>query len=196
MKVKLRNVYNFDLTLGGAAAGTSNAMSINSPFDPYIAAGGGSCSGFAEWAAMYHRYICYGSKHVVTFQVDSNGAADAVAGVFALSSQDTAPPVYKYADVLTEMKGARWRMMGNASAGATTNPRFMITKYCSVRTIEGQRHLDEDQYGADVTSDPSRQPQLVVAMGAYAAFSASVHVVVVSTYYTKFYRPKLATLAT
>lgn len=193
--VKLRSFTAFTLSTAGATAGAYNAISLNSAYDPYVGAGGGSCTGFTQWAALYGRYMVRASKHVVRAQVNTNGSVDGVFGMYPLASTDTVPSLFKQADALTEIKGARMRVMGNASSAASTDPRIVLTKYFSIRRIEGQSSLDDDLYGAAVTADPTRQPQLIIAMGSYSNFTAEVHVVVQSTYYVKFYRPLCAALA-
>lgn len=71
-------VYVEYITLGGAVC-TSHDFRLNSPFDPYYAAGGHQARGYDQWRTFYRRYRVTQTK--ISFQVADSGATFGIPAV-------------------------------------------------------------------------------------------------------------------
>jgi len=176
---------------GTAVAGTVNAVSLNSAYDPYVGVGGGKCSGFDQWKELYQNYIVRSSEHTVKFILNDSDVSDnsMVVGIVPTSSSLTYPTsVLEYADWLIETPRAQYARFTNFVEGTPLQVASFKGQY-NIAQIEGiTGPLDYYQYGAPVTADPPAQPQLNLVVGLDNAVSTwSVSVNVASKYFVEFY---------
>nr|WAE42350.1 MAG: capsid protein [Cressdnaviricota sp.] len=191
MMTKLK--YNTHSALSvSSLGGASFAYSLNSPYDPQISSGGGSCSGYEQWAGMYENYLCYGAKFVLTAYPKSNtdqmliGLAPVVGGGHYPST------TLAYSDWLTESKYAIYRVAPQYVEGNNYQP-IRLKKYFSVKKLQQLSHLGTDtaNFSGATAGDPPIQP-VVALIIAFQDMSGDANVVydICITYYTLFYNPK------
>lgn len=192
MRIKLR--YAADDTVGvSSGSGAVRTYSVNSPFDPYVSVGGGSCSGFAQWAGMYRKYVCHSCRVVVTGVVTDNDNSTLVVGIRGRSSSSGLPgSAALYGDWLVESKGSAYRRI---PPWVSPQPyhRFTLVKYFTVKELEGWSNLDDSDWSADVTADPPGQPVFDLVAGyTTGTGTCTIEYHTSITYYTKFFQPKLS----
>lgn len=183
VKLKFSDIYTM-------ATNGSNLENLqfrgNGTFDPQVSVGGGSCPYFANYAALYLRYVTYGSKIKVTFSCASS--QNVVAAVYpAVSSTVLASQIN---DVI-EQVGCKAKTVANNSAGGNIKT---ITMYRNAANVFGipRIAMDIDEtYNSAVTSTPSRQFYWnVMSQANDQSTNATIRARVDITYYVKFYRQK------
>jgi hypothetical protein len=180
------------LMTGTATGGTTVAISLNSAYDPYVAAGGGKCTGFDQWAALYQRYIVRNSDHRARFVLQDSTVTDhsMIVGMVANSSANTFPSTpAQYSDWLIETPNSVWGRFTNI-VNNTPYQVFNCKKSFDVAKIEGvSGPLDYVDYSGPVTADPTLQPivSLVAALDSTSVATFHVSVNIESTYYVEFY---------
>lgn len=185
------------LSWGAAASSATVSYSMNSPYDPYYAVGGGQCSGFSQYASIYDRYICTGCK--VTAQVSSGltSGLNINFGLCGTASNESLPAAPQYIDYLRE--SPRTKVVSKVINSGITNAQWShgrVSKYFSVKRVENRKSIiGEDNYTAATTADPTTQPlvTLIVAQSANGATTLVTSVDIV--YYVRFYQPKTGLIA-
>lgn len=189
MKLRFTEDRPLNITVG---SGALTSYSMNSPFDPLYGLGGGSCSGFAQFAAVYERYLCTGCKVVFTGVATANDNSSLVVGMRARPSSHPVPTGTSfYGDWLIESKSPCYRRL---PSWVTPQPysRWSLTKYFSVKGTEAVKSLEDVYYAATTAADPTNQPLVDIVAGYTTGTGTCVldcHVTI--TYYVKFFRPKI-----
>lgn len=173
--------------------GTTQVYAMNSPYDPYFASAGESCSMFGAWANLYHKYISPGCKVELDVVITAN---DSFSGVIGLIADDaaTSPPstASLYGSWLTESKNAVFKNLDPYVSG---NPyqHIHMKKYFSVAYSQGLKgELDIEDYAGSVTADPPIQPKVYLVMATTngtATMAAKCRIRI--TYPTRFFIPKI-----
>lgn len=197
MFVKLKNVDTLDLSTAGANAGVALAIRVNGPYDPYYPTGGGTPSGYTQYANMYNMYLCYGASYKAIFTYYTNNQDATVCGMTAISSMELCPGLTsKYGSWLTESKGAKWKSVPvKVYQDGNPLPRYIFKKYCNVKRIECMPTLtnNDNNYTSLTNTTPLRNTLLYCVNGTSdgSTQTASCKVEIVSTYYVKFFQPKI-----
>jgi len=194
IRLKLR--FNDDVAINGTSVGGASAgFSLNSLYDPDISLGGGVISMFEQWAAIYKKYIVYGAKVTATCFVTSNNSGGLTVGMAGLAAGAAVPSsVAEYADWITETKGAVFKPIPLYTSGQDY-PVARFSKYYSIKRLNGER-LEEDEYGADVTTDPTKESVCYLVAGYHNSTGTFVtRWTIRVTYYCKLYQPQLGATA-
>lgn len=184
----------FNFASGGITDYALNSYRINGPYDPNVAIGGGSCTGWDELAAIYGKYRCLGAKLTATCY--NTCATPLVICVRARDSTDSAfssgtqvvNGSYEYGANIRAI-----RLVPYTGAGMA-HPRGTVSLYASVRRLEGLRSNIDEDYTAATNGTPVTQCAFDVCMAAWNGTTVSLtsNVMVNVVYYVRFYDRNLA----
>lgn len=191
LKVKLVFEEHYDMNATTVSA-LGRIYSMNSPYDPIVATGGGVCSGFSQWAGIYTKYHCSGCKVSIQGICTSNNTNGLRMGMHAIGSAESQPADVEVFDWLSETKGGVSKMIPYYVTGQDFN-KYFFKKYFNVKWVEGKKYLEADNYDGLTNGDPSLQPTIYVGAGyqnSSGNFSLNYDIKIV--YYVTFYAPKIA----
>lgn len=187
LTTKLHFMDYYQFSSGGAATWDTEAFRLNGVQDPQAGAGGGSCTGFNQLAAIYGKYRVLGSKISVWFQNTCNTAL--IVSVAARGGVGAAPSsgVQIQQSAYEYPRNTRAREIRPYVAGDGV-PTAKIAMYRTVRSIEGMRANTDVDYEAPVTTIPVNQCYWDVSMVSIDATQVNVtcNIRVRITYYVKF----------
>lgn len=187
------------LRWSGRGSGGANGVALeniqyrgNGPYDPAVAAGGTSCSFWGQYATLYKRYICFGSKIEVTFMGQGTiNTYNIISAVYPASASESITET----DILQilERRRVKYRIHGTSGSGDTIK---RIKHYAKTKTIvgctNGAVRDNEDRYGSSVTTVPQQEWYWNVLMqNQDEANNTAVAYIVRITYYCKFYNPAI-----
>lgn len=185
---KLKYMDYFNFATGGVAAHVNYQFRHNSCRDPVYGVGGGSCTGFAELAALYRSYRVIGSRIRIWSYNTCNSPV--IIGVIAQSSDYTMPGTAStFQQTLFERPDiCRSRTLTPYTGTGMAHPRCAFSYYKSLRSLEGRKIVLDDDYTATSTSEPSVETLWNVCLVALdgAATSCTANVRVEITYYIKW----------
>lgn len=150
----------------GAYAYWNKVYSLNSAYDPLYTVGGGTCTGYVQWIALY-RY-CLVTSVTIKYSLYNSHAADAgyyltmYAIPFAswqVGDSSSVPTL----DLVRETPWSKWH---DNFVGAHPHNPFTFTMTLDVAKLEGQPLVPKTSYSSTVDSDPSLQ--LTAQIGAIA----------------------------
>ncbi|QBL97862.1 putative capsid protein [Wastewater CRESS DNA virus 2] len=172
--VKLR--WGTYFTVGGVVA-TVFYFRGNGPWDPVQALGGSQPLGFDQYAILYKRYRCFGSK----IAINVHNLSPTIPCQVSITPIDTASAVA--IDLLTE-PFVRWKIVPVLGAGGARN----LKNYFSTRKMFATNISQDDQYSSFTTGLPSIQWYWKMYFQSlnltdYVTASGRVQI----TYYIKFY---------
>ncbi len=185
--VRLKYHDNFSAT--GATAASFHAMRGNSLFDPDFSLGGHQPRGFDQYAAIYHNYQVFASK--ISYELRNNESSNEKGLV--LHPTSTAPTNLAnpfHAVELPYYQGPKH--LPGAAAVDAHNVKFK--GYMTTKKIYGDKDLEEDEYGALVTTNPNKAWFWNLTWGDYNtavgvnSYNLSIYIKV--TYFAKFYNRK------
>lgn len=166
-KCKLKYVESVVLYTGTAGImGTEQVFRLNSLYDPNFTGTGHQPYGYDQLNGIYKKYMVSGVHIRVTFSAPS--LANTACGAMIQASQDTVALTGASPDGICERPNAWCRVLNPTGEQVTT-----FEQYVQLSALEGlsdQQYLAEpDNYGSDVSNNPSLIPYLRVAAGSFAA---------------------------
>lgn len=197
--VKLKFHDEPQLSWGAGGSSSSFSYSLNSAFDPYIGLGGGTCSGWAAWAGMYDRYLCYGAKFVVHVAAGITSGIPLTIGLAACHTGEALPGPAALIDWLRESPSYKIISRTITGAGITNSEwaRTRFSKYYAVKRIQGVKSINyEEDYSGPTTGDPAIEPPVYLVAVQSTLGTMTMVTTVDITYYVKFYQPKIGYNAT
>jgi len=168
-------------------AGTENAFSLNSLYDPDITGVGHQPYGFDQMAALYSNYIVESASIQARF-VTPGGTAD-LCCILALTGQYPVSTTGITVDACAEKSGITTKTLSSSGVNRTaiiSVPRVPIHR--SLGLTSSQYMNEINTYGAAVGSSPTVQSIVRVNVASYngtAAEDATCQVTI--TYHAKFY---------
>jgi hypothetical protein len=143
----------------GALTYAYESYSLNSPYDPLYTAGGGNCSGFAQWMALYRRFYV---KSVRVSSQAVNGTANSVfTFILPLRSSDASGGgIVPTMDYIMESREAAFAFMNINSSipnGWCLSLQLSPTRFEGLPLVSNREELS-----GDIASDPLIQPAVYV----------------------------------
>jgi len=188
MTVDLRYAQTKTYTTGSAGvAGTENAFSLNSLYDPDITGVGHQPYGFDQMASLYSNYIVESVSIQARF-VTIGGSAD-VCCILALTGQYPVSTTGITVDAAVEKAGITTKTLTASGVNRTAIidvPRVPIHRTLGLTRAQYENELNT--YGAAVSSSPSTQSIVRINVASYngtASEDATCQVTIV--YHAKFF---------
>lgn len=157
----------------------------NSPWDPYSTGAGGQPRGWDQYAPLYARYLCYGSKITVRFSAEANATADTfTCGIVPALGVNTGLNPDDISGFMERRDRRNKTFVPNGNATCT------LSHYASTRKMYGVQY---NQMGDSVFSAPttgntaSEWFWMIGAQCPDGATARQLFVRVSITYYVKFY---------
>lgn len=123
----------------------------NSPYDPDFAVGGIAALGFNQYANLYEKYRCYGSKVTVRTVLDQSSANDSYElGLIPISNGFTSNP----APEIIKMNPRGKFTLTSGSGGAT---KGYLKHYSNISSVLGKTKSsirDDDQASSAINTNP------------------------------------------
>jgi len=165
---------------------------MNGVYDPLLAVGGPACTGFPELAAIYSRYRVYGCK--ISLWGYSTCVTPFMVYIWARSNLQAScsngnEMMNKAMEYSRGVKFVTVRPYG----ANTGYPTFRLSKYQSIKALEGPKAMVDEDWQADSTTYPAKQCYWDVGMCALdgTATAVTANVLVRITYYVKFVEPNV-----
>lgn len=180
----------FNFASGGAAAHVTTPFRMNGAYDPVVAVGGGTCSGWNEWSAIYGRYRVLASKIKVWGY--NTCATPLIFSIFSRNSTDTAlaSAVEIQQKSMEYGKDVRATRVIPHTGNGMAHPEFRLKMYKTIKGVEGSKDYDDEAYTAAMSTTPVNQTYWdvnVVAMDGVAV-SITCNALVQIYYYVKLYQ--------
>ena len=184
VRLRYRNEAPYTITTG---TGNYHVFRMNSPFDPDFSAGGISAKGFSEYAALYTRYVCFGSSIKVTaYNWTSSYAAELV-----LVSMPRDSALASFNAALAQPNCSRRRILGLPSGSKN---QTVLKAYANVAACFGvpkSRVRDDDVFTADTAGNPGRTAYWHIwARNLDQTNPINVQLVIEIIYYCRFFDRK------
>lgn len=159
--------------------------------------------GYNQWATMYNRYRVYGCKVVFTMWTESTIQTNETStnGIIwiaprAASDASPAPGSGAVMEDIDNLRGVTRKYVSNYAGSRVVNH---LTRYFSVKSVEGQRSGDERDFsgsmGVDTGTNPFIMPTFWIGYtktGENTAIATRGYMIVRITYYAKLYNPTTA----
>ncbi len=159
-------------------------ISMNSAYDPLYTVGGGVCTGFAEWMALYARYFVKRAR-CVTQPVTNSNPGD-ILFTLALRSNEATAGVVPTLDMITESRNCCFHMMVNGTTSYTT-----LEDVRDPAQFEGLSGQNKNDLSGSLAADPTIQP--VWYVGAYGVNGHTIQTMTLVEYETELYSPNVLT---
>lgn len=173
---------------GGANTYAYSSYSMNSPYDALYSVGGGACTGFNEWMALYSRFFVLKCRISISIY---NGSSNVIMSyLLPMRSDDAAGGVTPTVDKILEGRDSRYAMIWPGAH--PSNGRALTVTYRPAQFEGLPVTSNRDELSGTVASDPQIQPAVQAGWfhtGATTQLSNSM--VAVVEYTTEFYRPRL-----
>jgi len=163
MKASIRYQGNLAANTG-AYTYWSNVYSLNSAYDPLYTVGGGSCTGYAQWIALYRycRVTSVQIKYTVfnLHAVESGFLITMYAVPFAswqIGDSSSVP-------TLDLVKESTWSSFHDNFAGSHPSNPFTMVKSYNIADIEGTQLVPPIDYSSTVDTDPAKQVTVQVGI--------------------------------
>lgn len=173
-----------------ATGGSSYTLSVfrqNGPQDPLYALGGGSCTGFAELAAIYGSHRVVGSK----ISIWGYSTCQTPFLFFVVARPTDGAIMTSAADCLNRAleygRHCMFRKVIPYGSG-TSYPQFKLSMYRSMKSMVGAKAAIDNDYAASTATYPTSQTFWDVGLVALDATSTTLtaNVLIRITYYIKF----------
>lgn len=177
----------------GIASYTTASFRFNGPYDPVPTAGGGSCTGYPELAAIYNKHVVLASK--ITIWGYSTTATPFLFYIYARGSGSAV--FTSNAEILNKAleygRDVRSKKVIPYGAG-TAYPRIFLSYYRTLKSIEGVTSKTDRDYIADTSTTPVTEAFWDTGLAALDGASTGVtaNVLVQITYYVKFFDVKVS----
>lgn len=172
-------------------------ISVNGAYDPLYTLGGGSCTGFAELAALYNRYIV--TKAHIRMDILNSSTNSVGNNLVAFIAEIPASQVGMVGTTVSEDILESRRCTTNLVSRSDAVEFRRIERDIDVLTLEGLPSLmaDYENLSGSKTANPDRT--CVALCGATRPTgpqaSNTAEVLVVVDYYMTFYQPTVFTVA-
>lgn len=185
--VRLKYADTFNVQ-SAVASLSHHAIRGNGMFDPDQSLGGHQPRGYDQYAAIYNNYMVYASK--VSYVIANSDSTTAKGIVLHQTSQAPATVAFPYHN--TELP----YHMGPKHLLGPTNEGYHDVKlkgYMTTKRIYGDKDLEEDEFGAPISTVPIKQWYHVLSWSNYeVVFPASynLEISLKVTYFAKFFDRK------
>jgi len=145
------------LDMGAGAAVAYTIVAMNSPFDPVYSVGGGTCTGFAQWIALYQRYFVKQCKIQQTiWNVQAGTSANTTAFMLPVSSTQASAGVVPTIDMIMESQDASF---ATQNVGQWVANGQLLSKSWNPAKFEGLPvNSNYDDLSGYAGADPVIQP--------------------------------------
>jgi len=169
-------------TTTGAGGYAFNTFSINSPYDPYYPAGGGTCTGFSQYAALYSRF--YVRKATIQVQPSVFGGTS-LGDTFAIIPYTTDEVAGGFVPTIDNVENGK--TVFNLVTSDPAHTYMCLRQTVCPHALEGLGLADRDELSGTSGADPTTQPCWAVTH--FGAQGHTVSYTVIIEYETEFYRP-------
>jgi len=189
LRVTLRYQYSATLAAPLGHDDAFTVVSMNSPYDPQYTVGGGSCTGFAEWMALYEKFHVERCSIAMTIQ-NPNAGSSLVAFLLPVSS---AAAIAGVTPSLDKVKESDIAVFCDQAIGTQPGNNLLVRKSWSPHQFEGvPPSSDVNDFSGSGSADPYVQPAIYcgfITNDGVTALTAYVHLI--ADYVTTLYRPTL-----
>lgn len=183
MMTKL-NYVTYDTLSGTSGVIDYNTYAGNSVYDPDVTGGGHQPNAFDEYATLYYKYRVHGCKITVT----GSNLVDTVTTVMGLQASTTNTYPAGYPEALEQPRTISAIIAGKEGQGNVKK----LKMYMSTKTMFGEKNINDEDYSAAVTTNPSKLFYFkLFAQASNIASTWQIQANVKLTYYVEFFDRKL-----
>lgn len=187
LTTKMRYMDYFNMATGGASAYYTVPFRMNGAYDPVFAAGGGSCTGWNQIAAIYGKYRVLASK--IEVWAYNTCTSPVIVSIFARSSTGSVPT----SAVEVQQKSFEYNNDVRAKqlipyGSGTSYPRCYLSMYKSIKRLENNRSNMDEDYSAATSTTPVLQTFWDVNLCTLdgASINSTANYTIRITYYVRF----------
>lgn len=183
MMTKMKYV-SFDTQSSGVGSIDVYTFRGNSVQDPDYTGGGHQPNSFDQYATIYNKYKVMGCK----LTIDATNNTDTVGTVVGIQASNSPSFGYTgYPEPIEQQRCKSTILTGKEGQGN----RIRLSKYYSSKAILGKKNINDEDYGAEVTTNPTDEWYWhVFSQALNQSSSWQVSIMVQLTYYVKFYDRK------